>query len=89
MAGQLGRQDALFDELKWNALQWQPFLSSSLIDLSGTLLRDDSVSLGIVDWLYEIADVLLKVWVVYLIVQIVRRRDPVYDRIAGTRVVRS
>jgi uncharacterized RDD family membrane protein YckC len=85
----LGRQNALFNELKSTAFQWQPFLSSYLFDLSGTLLRDDAVSLGIVDWLYEIADLALKAWVIYLIVQIVRGRDPVYDRIAGTSVVRS
>lgn len=85
----LGRQDAILDELKWHALQWQPFLSSYLFNLSGTLLRDDSVSLGIVDLLYELVDLALKAWMIYLILQIVGRRDPVYDRIAGTRVVRS
>jgi len=85
----LGRQDAILDELKWNALQWQPFLSSYLFDLSGTLLRDNSVSLGIVDGLFDAAILALYGWIIYLIVQIVRRRDPAYDRIAGTSVVRS
>jgi uncharacterized RDD family membrane protein YckC len=86
---QLGRQDALFDELKSNALQWQPFLSSYLVDLPGMLLRDSAVALGNIEWLFDIAALALKGWIIFLIVQIVRRRDPVYDSIAGTSVVRT
>lgn len=85
----LGWQDALFDELKSNALRWHPFLSSYLLDLPDMLLRNDGLVLGKIEWLFDVATLMLNGWIIYLIVQIVRRRDPVYDRIAGTSVVRS
>ena len=59
---------------------WNPAVATYPLGLLG-LLRDG-------DWLSEVANAAMLVWIVVLIAQAAMKRDPLYDRIAGTAVVR-
>jgi hypothetical protein len=73
------------------AFEWHPTLSAYLFNLNlpGILPGDGSPSLDQLDWLFDSADMVLKGWAIFLVVQIARKRDPLYDKMAGTAVVRA
>jgi len=41
------------------------------------------------DWLFDLADLIQRGWVVFLFVQVFRELDPLYDMLAGTAVLRA
>jgi uncharacterized RDD family membrane protein YckC len=66
-----------------------PMLAVGLVyfALYGTDLEATAAS-NIFTWL-RVAAILTFVWIIFLCVPIVRKRDPLYDRVAGTAVVRA
>jgi len=72
------------------AFEWHPTLGAYLLNLNlpGILPGDGSPSLDEIAWLFDSADMVLKGWAIFLVVQIARKRDPLYDKMAGTAVVR-
>jgi len=53
------------------------------------VVADGAPSLDPIDWLVDAANLVLKGWIVLLIAQIAMKPDPLYDRLAGTAVVRA
>lgn len=83
MLFKLSRGDSLWTkvELGAGALQWHPIF--------GELLDLPDILLGAAPPLFGAGAMVLGGWVIFLMVQIARKRDPLYDRIAGTAVVRG
>jgi uncharacterized RDD family membrane protein YckC len=50
---------------------------------------DESVSSRLYDFVFSAGVLVLLAWITFVNVQIARKRDPLYDRMAGTAVVRA
>ncbi len=83
----LSRGGSFIIEAESGGFEWHPIFGAYLFELPGNALRDGARSLGESRWLLDLAALLLNGWPILLIVQIVTRRDPPYDEIAGTAVV--
>jgi hypothetical protein len=64
-------------------IQWHPYLNN----VPWALLADAPSSLGKNEWLFDATTVLFNVWIIFLAVQIATKRDPLYDKMAGTAVL--
>jgi hypothetical protein len=83
----LTRGDAAILEVgSRTAFEWRPTFGSYWLTLP-THLLSGAPAFNDFDWLLDVADLVLKGWAVFLVVQIARKRDPAYDRIASTAVV--
>ena len=69
------------------AVHWHPVLAAYWLELPGILQGAGAPSLDAVEWLLDAGSLVLKGWALLLAVQIARKRDPLYDRWAGTAVV--
>jgi uncharacterized RDD family membrane protein YckC len=77
--------EPLMSESGSRTIQWHPYLNN----VPWALLADAPSSLGENEWLFDCAAILFNVWVIFLAVQIARKRDPLYDSMAGTAVLRE
>jgi uncharacterized RDD family membrane protein YckC len=67
-----------------HAIHWRPLFVDYLAGLRDRL-PDVPDAVG---WLLDIVDALSIGWLIFLAVEIARKRDPLYDRLAGTAVLR-
>lgn len=84
----LSRGDMFNIEAPSGKFEWHPFLGAYLLSLPGLSLGDGSPSFDKIKWLLDSGALLLNAWAIFLIIQIARKSDPLYDQIAGTAVVR-
>jgi uncharacterized RDD family membrane protein YckC len=84
----LSAGESFISEVGFQAFQWHPFWAAAL-RWPGLVLGDGAPSLDQIEWLFDFPDLVLKGWIILLGVQIAMKRDPLYDRMAGTAVVRA
>jgi hypothetical protein len=72
------------DGASWR-IQWRPYL----LDLPERLLGPTTSWPGDDEWPCAVAVILANLWMIFLAVQVALKRDPVYDRLAGTAVLRE
>ncbi|MEW6639301.1 MAG: RDD family protein [Pseudomonadota bacterium] len=73
-------------DLTSRTVQCQPMLLSTLLKLPDGL--SDAAEAAGSGWLVEACALLAQGWILFLIVQIATKRDPLYDGLVGTAVVR-
>jgi hypothetical protein len=82
------RGDLFNLELASGKFAWHPFLGAYLLGSPGFEIDHGSASLDKIKWPFDAGVMVLNGWAICLIIQIARKHDPLYDKIAGTAVVR-